>query len=262
MTTYLDGILERKRKDLLEQKGRVPLEQVKAAAEKAPAGGDFIAALREPGIQIIAEVKKASPSRGIMAPDLDPVVLAAAYATNGAAAISVLTEEPHFQGSLEFLVAIKQGLGSRCPPLLRKDFILEPYQIYESRAWQADALLLIVAALTDDQLDDLLGLSGQLGLHCLVEVHSLEEVDRALAHKAEIIGINNRDLRTFETSLATTEALRAHIPEGRFVVSESGVGSQEDVARLAGWGVDALLIGEALVTAPDPGGKLREFLGV
>ena len=196
-----------------------------------------------------------------MAPDLDPVATAEAYAHNGAAAISVLTEAPHFHGSLDFLPAIKERLGVQCPPLLRKDFILESYQVYESRACRADALLLIVAALTDGELEGLLGLSGELGLQCLVEVHSADEAARAADVGAEVIGVNNRDLRTFKTALQTTAEVRPHIPEGRLVVSESGIATRDDVTRLAGWGVDAFLIGEALVTSPEPGAKLREFLG-
>ena len=261
MATYLDAIIERKREDLKARKLAVPLRELKARAAGLQPPLDFAAALRAPGVSVIAEVKKASPSRGVMAPDLDPVAIARTYACNGAAAISVLTEEPHFQGSLDFLPAIKAGLDSGGPPLLRKDFILEPYQVYESRACQADALLLIVAALTDADLRELLGLSAELGVQCLVEVHEEEEAHRAVAAGAQVIGINNRDLRTFETALETTAGVRPHIPEGRVVVSESGIAGREDIARLAGWGVDAVLIGEALVTSPDPGAKLREFLG-
>ena len=260
MTTYLDGILERTRRDLKARKLALPLREVKVRAEGAAPTLDFASALRGPGIQVIAEIKKASPSRGVMAPDMDPVALARSYACNGAAAISVLTEEPHFQGRLEFLGAIKAALAGQCPPLLRKDFILDPYQVYESRAYQADALLLIVAALGRGQIQELLGLAGELGLHCLVEVHTLEEAGQAAEAGAKIIGINNRNLSTFQTSLETTEKVRRHIPEGPIVVSESGIRSREDVTRLAAWGVNAFLIGEALVTAPDPGAKLREFL--
>ena len=262
MPTYLDAILERKREDLAARKVAMPLAELKGMATAEPPPLDFAAALRgRAEIQVIAEVKKASPSRGLMAPDLDPVAIARAYARNGAAAISVLTEEPHFHGSLDHLVAIKQGLDGAGPPLLRKDFILEPYQVYESRAYRADALLLIVAALTEAELRAQLGLAGELGLQCLVEVHTAEEAGRAVEAGAQVIGINNRDLRTFKTTLQTTAEVRPSIPEGCVVVSESGIVGREDVARLAGWGVDAVLIGEALVTAPDPGAKLREFLG-
>ena len=230
-------------------------------ADATPPPMDFTAALRgRAEIQVIAEIKKASPSRGVLAPDLDPVSIARAYARNGAAAISVLTEEPHFHGSLDFLGAIKQGLDGPGPPLLRKDFILEPYQLYESRAYRADALLLIVAALSNAELRELLGLAGDLGLQCLVEVHTVEEVGQAVEAGAKVIGINNRDLRTFKTTLETTAKVRPHIPQGCIVVSESGIANREDVARLAAMGVHAVLIGEALVTAPDPGTKLREFL--
>ena len=266
MPTYLDAILERKREDLITAKLATPLADLKARVAGLSQPLDFPAALRRPGVQVIAEIKKASPSRGVMAPELDPVETARAYAAGGAAAVSVLTEEPHFQGRLDFLPRIKAGLDGSTgpeggPPLLRKDFILDPYQVYESRAYQADALLLIVAALGQEELCDLIGLSSELGLHCLVEVHDRPEVHRALEAGAQVIGINNRDLRTFETSLNTTRLVRPAVPEGRTVVSESGIGSREDVIHLAGWGVDAILVGEALVTAQDPGAELRALLG-
>ena len=260
MTTYLDAIVERKRRDLEERKRAVPLGEIKARARDLPPPLDFAAALRAGGIQVIAEVKKASPSRGPIAPNADPVAIAQAYARAGASAISVLTEEPHFQGHLDFLPAIKRGLDGHGPPLLRKDFIVDPYQVFESRAYEADALLLIVACLTDDRLRELLGLSRELGLHCLVEAHTQDEARRAVDAGAEIVGINNRDLGTFDVSLETTHLVRPVIPEDRVVVSESGIASREDVRKLAGWGVDAFLIGEALMTAADPSASLRELL--
>ena len=261
MPTYLDKILERKREDLKARKETMPLTRLQSTIVGLPDPLDFASALRRSGVQVIAEVKKASPSRGVMAGDLDPVTTAKTYAANGAAAISVLTEEPHFRGSIDFLPAIKEALGGGGPPLLRKDFILEAYQVYESRAYQADAVLLIAAALTNQELCDLLALSKRLGLQCLVEVHTVEEAHQAVASGAQVIGINNRDLHTFKTSLETTGQVRPHIPADRVVVSESGIATRQDVQRLAGWGVNALLIGEALVTAPDPGAKLRELLG-
>ncbi|MEE9286029.1 MAG: indole-3-glycerol phosphate synthase TrpC [Dehalococcoidia bacterium] len=260
MPTYLDAIVQRTRRDLEARKRAVPVDDLKARARDLPPPLDFAGALRAPGIQVIAEVKRASPSRGAIAPDADPVAVARAYAAAGAAAISVLTEEPHFNGRLDFLPAIKEGLDGPGPPLLRKDFIVEPYQVYESRAYRADALLLIVACLPDGELEELLGLARRLGLQCLVEAHTEDEARRAVDAGAEVIGINNRDLSTFETSLETTRRVRPVIPQDRVIVSESGIGSPEDVACLAAWGVDAFLIGEALMTAADPRARLREFL--
>lgn len=259
MATYLDAILDRKRADLVGVKAKVPLADVKARAAKQPPALSFLKALQAPGMQVIAEVKKASPSKGVMAGTLDPVAIAKVYARGGAAAISVLTEEPHFQGKLEYLTDIKAALEDKGPPLLRKDFILEPYQVYEARAYRADALLLIVAALTDSALGELLALTHELGMEALVEVHEAEEAARATALGAQVIGINNRDLRTFKTSLATTGAVRPLIPAGRVVVSESGISTSDEVSMLAGWGVKAILVGEALVTAADPAAKLREL---
>ena len=259
MPTYLDAILDRKRLDLKAQMALVPLAEVKARAASQPPALDFVKALSGPGLAVIAEVKKASPSKGVMAGSLDPVAIAKVYAAGGAAAISVLTEEPHFQGKLEYLTDIKAALGSKGPPLLRKDFILEPYQVYEARAYRADTLLLIVAAMADTQLAELLGLARELGMEPLVEVHDVEESERAVALGARVIGINNRDLRTFKTSLATTGLVRPHIPPDRIVVSESGISTREDAAMLAGCGVQAVLVGEALVTAADPAAKLREL---
>jgi indole-3-glycerol phosphate synthase len=260
MTTYLDAIVERRRRDLAARTAAMPLAELQARARKLPPPLDFAGALRKPGIHVIAEVKRASPSRGPIAPTADPVAVARSYAKAGAAAISVLTEEPHFMGSIEFLPAIKQALGATCPPLLRKDFIVDPYQVWEARAYQADAILLIVAALADSELRSLRGLARELGLHTLVEVHDEAELARAVASGAEVIGINNRDLRTFATTLDVTARLRPLVPPDRVVVSESGIGSRADVRRLAALGVNAFLIGEALMASPDPGAKLREFL--
>ena len=260
MATYLDAIVERKRADLDQAKAATPLADLKARAASLPSPLDFRGALDAPGIQVIAEVKKASPSRGDIAPDADHVETARAYAAAGAAAISVLTEEPHFKGRLSYLTDIKHGLAEICPPLLRKDFIVDPYQVYEARAYGADALLLIVASLTDGELAELMGTAAELGLGCLVEVHDAEEAERAAGAGASVVGINNRDLRSFTTDLETTRRVRPHVGEGATVVSESGIKTAQDAARLAGWGVDAFLIGEALMTAPDPGARLKTFL--
>jgi indole-3-glycerol phosphate synthase len=215
-------------------------------------------------VQVIAEVKRASPSRGVLAGADACRRLPLVYAENGAAAISILTEADHFQGDLRHLTDARSELerffGSGRPALLRKDFLFEPYQLWESRAGGADAVLLIVAILSDRRLRELLVLARELEMECLVECHDEREVKRALAAEAEIVGINNRDLRTFEVDLSTTERLRFLIPEGAVVVSESGIHARADVERLADLGVDAVLVGEALVTAADPGAKLRELL--
>ena len=261
MATYLDKILDRKRQDLEAQQRAVPLKDVQTRAAGQLKALDFAKVLQGPDMRVIAEVKKASPSKGIMAGELDPARIAKVYASNGAAAISVLTEEPHFQGKLEFLTDIKDALKGQGPPLLRKDFILEPYQVYEARAYRADTLLLIVAALTPVELRGLLSLSRQLGMEPLVEVHDAAEAAQALSAGARVIGINNRDLRTFKTSLETTQQVRPHIPADIIVVSESGISTAAQVRQMKSWGVNAVLVGEALVTAPDTGAKLRELAG-
>ncbi len=256
----LTQILQGKAEEVAARQHSMPLEQLEALIAKQSPPLDLASALSGDGIQLIAEIKKASPSRGVIAPDLDPVKLARAYADNGAAAISVLTEAKHFQGSLDNLVAIRGALDNRKIPLLRKDFIFTPYQIYESRAYGADSLLLIVAVLNDDQLQELLSLGHQLGMQCLVEVHNEAELERALSSQAKIIGINNRDLNTFEVDLATTLMLRPLIPSDRIVVSESGIRNREDVQRLHQCGVDAILVGEALAAAGDVAAKVKELI--
>ena len=252
----LDEIIKAKKEELAERKRNMPLSEFEAPNSRK----DFGSALRRGGIQLIAEVKKASPAKGLLCPDFDPLRLAQTYADNGAAAISVLTEERYFQGSLEHLAAIKEMLSRREIPLLRKDFIFDPYQVYESQAYGADALLLIVAILSWEQLTGLLGLSHSLGLQCLVEVHDEVELERAVSSGAKIIGVNNRDLRTLAIDLTTTKRLRPLVPADRIVVSESGIRNRADVQMLREWGVDAILVGEALVTAEDVAARMREFL--
>ena len=255
----LDDIVKAKMKELARRKRSVSLTRMKERAiERGASTLDFAAALKGEGVQLIAEVKRSSPSRGALRPDLDHVELARTYAANGAAAVSVLTEEQYFGGSPEQLAEVRAAVASM--PLLRKDFIFEPYQIYESRACGADALLLIAAMLSSIQLEDLLGLSLSLGMRCLVEVHDEEELERALGCRAMIIGINNRDLRTFNIDLETTVRLRPLIPPDRIVVSESGIRSRDDMKKLRTWGVDAVLVGETLVTATDVAAKMRELL--
>jgi len=253
----LDEIIRWKRGEIERCKEAAALATVQAASAQALAPRDFGAAVRQPGVSLIAEIKRASPSRGLLRPDLDPVALAREYESGGASAISVLTDEHFFQGSLDHLRAVRQSVSL---PVLRKDFILDPYQIYEARAAGADAILLIVAALDDDALQSLHRLAAELGLAALVEVHNAAELGRALCVGPSIIGVNNRDLQTFEVTLDTTARLRPLIPVGIALVSESGVHTRQDVARLELLGVDAILVGEALVRAPDAGNKMRELI--
>lgn len=257
---FLARILARKAREIEARKRRVPLRQLEELIAEQSLPLDLASALKGDRVQLIAEIKRASPSRGLIRRDLDPVALARVYADNGAAAISVLTEAQHFQGSLEDLVAIGQALEDRRTPLLRKDFVFDPYQIYESRAYGADSLLLIAAILNGNQLHELLSLSHDLGMQCLVEVHNRAELERAILTQAKIIGINNRDLDTFEVDLTTTMQLRSLIPGDRIVVSESGIREREDMQRLRRCGVDAVLIGEALAAADDVAAKIRELL--
>ena len=208
---------------------------------------------------LIAEVKRRSPSRGLLRPDFDPLELADLYRLNGAAAISVLTDERYFGGRLEHLQQIAQS--SPRLPLLRKDFIFDRYQVYEARAAGADAILLIVAGLETSVLHELHTLSQELGMAALVEVHTRQELETALALKPALIGINNRDLQDFNVRLETSERLRPHIPAGICVVAESGIHSAADVWRLSSAGVNAILVGEALVSSPDTGARVRELIG-
>jgi len=254
----LDQIIEAKAEELARGKQNISLSELEALSRKKPPPLGFASALRGDEVRLIAEVKKASPSKGLICPDLDPVRLAKSYADNGAAAISVLTESRYFQGSLEHLAAIRRELEEI--PLLRKDFIFDPYQVYESRAYGADALLLIVSILSNEQLKELLSLSHRLGMQCLVEVHNEAELESALLGGARIIGINNRNLGSFAVDLSTTKRLRPLVPPGRIVVSESGIRNRADVQSLREWGVDAILVGEALVTASDVAAKMRELL--
>ncbi len=257
---FLEEIVHRNQEELQARKKQLPLAEVCRLAKAQPPPLDLAAALRGDGVRLIAEVKKASPSRGVIRQDFNPVAIAGAYAAGGAAAISVLTEVHYFQGSLEYLKDIRTALGENRPPLLRKDFIFDPYQVYESLAYGADSLLLIAAILTPEMLVDLCALSHELGLSCLVEVHNESDLVTALESGAGIIGINNRDLNTFTVDLATTERLRPLIPADRIVISESGIGSRDDVDNLKRLGVDALLIGEALMAASDIAAKMRELL--
>jgi indole-3-glycerol phosphate synthase len=255
---FLDKIVAEKLKEVEQRQKMVPLSELEAAIRERPSPLDLAAALRGDKLRLIAEVKRASPSRGVMRADLDPVKLASTYAQCGAAAISVLTEARYFRGSQEDLEAVKRALPDI--PLLRKDFILKPYQLFESRAWGADAVLLIVATLDNTGLGELLSLSKNLGMQCLVEVHNQNELKRALAGDVKIIGINNRDLDTMSVDLNVTKKLRPLIPPSCIAVSESGIKGRSDIEKLREWKVDAVLIGEALVTTSDVAAKIKELL--
>jgi indole-3-glycerol phosphate synthase len=254
----LDKIIAQKRQEIEQRKKIVTLTYLQERIARQKPSLDIALNLKGNHIRLIAEVKQASPSRGMLIPNLNPVELAQTYAEGGAAAISVLTEENYFMGSIEHLAAIREVVGL---PLLRKDFIFDPYQVYESRAYGADALLLIVAVLNQEQLKELVSLSHSLGLRCLVEVHNKGEVERAILSEAEIIGINNRDLDTFSIDINMTRRLRPLIPQERIVVSESGIKNKRDIEKLGKWGVDAVLVGEALVTAGDIPTKMKELIG-
>ena len=255
--TILDEIITWKRDEVTQLKLACPRECIQAEATLAPPPRDFVAALRTPGVSLIAEAKKASPSKGLIRDDFDAVALAREYEAHGAAAISVLTDEHFFQGSLDYLRAVRRNVEL---PVLRKDFVLDPYQVYEARAAGADAVLLIVAALGDGDLKALHRLVQQLGMAALVEVHNAAELERALKIGSQIIGVNNRDLRTFEVDLETTARLRSLVPAEVALVAESGVHTRDDVARLAAIGADAMLVGEALVRTEDVGQKVRELI--
>ena len=260
MATILESIVDQKRKEVEAQKEVVPLESLEERIAHHSSPVNLAGALMGDGVRLIAEIKRASPSRGLLIPHFDPVELANTYADNGAAAISVLTD-PRFQGTLEHLEQVKMAVAKHKIPVLRKDFIFDPYQVYEARAQGADALLLIAAILTRRELKDLLALSQRFWLQCLVEVHSEEELDTALWAGAEIIGINNRDLNTFNTDLEVTERLAPRVPRGKLVVSESGISTGEHIVTLRRLGVHAALVGEALITAPDISAKVRELAG-
>jgi indole-3-glycerol phosphate synthase len=256
--TYLDEILAARRQQIGEARARVPLETLKRAARARPKRRDFLAALSGAPLRVIAELKRASPSRGMLRELYRPREIAQSYEAAGASALSVLTEERYFLGSLEDLKTVRAAVGL---PVLRKDFILEEYQIYESVAAGADALLLIVAALSDEDLRSSLELCHGLQIAPLVEVHDEAEVERALAVGAKIIGVNNRNLKTLEVNLQTSLRLRAGIPAGIIAVSESGIKTPEDLRLIAEAGYHAVLIGERFMTAADPGRALREMVG-
>ena len=257
--TILDRIVEARRESVAHRKRVLPEVPLKMAVEKAAPPRDFAGALTRDGVNVIAELKKASPSIGVIRENYVPAALAAGLERAGAAALSVLTEEEFFFGSLTDLREAKKAVQI---PILRKDFIIDPWQVWEARAAGADAFLLIVAILTDGALRELLDLGRSLGMEPLVEVHSGEELDRAIAAGARIVGVNNRDLRTFEVRVETSLALIDAIPDECIAVSESGLRTHDDLERLRRAGFDAFLIGEHLMKDADPAVPLRALTGV
>lgn len=253
----LDEICVHKIEEVAAQKKATPIERIKARMDLARPPRDFRESLRREGMSLIAEVKRASPTKGVFLENADPADIASVYERAGARAISVLTDEKYFQGSLEDFQQVQKAVDLPC---LRKEFIVDAYQIYEARAANADAILLIVRILTDEQLRDYLSLARELGMGVLVETHDANEVERAMMADAAIIGINNRDLQTFEVNIDTTLELKKMVPGGKVLVSESGIENRDQVRRLEDGGVDAILVGETLVTSPDIAGTIRSLL--
>jgi len=255
--TVLDDIIAGVREDLEERRRRVPIDAVREAAAAAPPALDPMPRFRDPRLAVIAEVKRRSPSKGDLAAIPDPASLAAAYAAGGAAAISVLTEARRFGGSLADLDAVRAAVDV---PVLRKDFMVDDYQFLEARAHGADLVLLIVAALTDDELAHFGRLTAELGMTALVETHTADEVDRALALGFDLIGVNNRNLKTLDVDLATFGPLASRLGDSVVRVAESGILSADDVAIVAAQGADAVLVGEALVRHGDPVAAIADFM--
>lgn len=260
-TTILDTILAHKQAEVMERQAKRPLEELQACIADLPPTRDFLQALRTPRmgrVALIAEVKKASPSAGVIRPDFDPIEIARIYEANGASCLSVLTDERFFQGRDDSLLAVKEAVQL---PLLRKDFTVDAYQIYEARALGADAILLIAAALTPSQVAEYHGLAHDLGMAALIEVHTEDEMTVAQAVGASLIGINSRDLKSFVTDLGTVERLAALAPGGVTLVAESGLKTPADIARVADAGAQAILVGESFMRAPDIGAAVRKLLG-
>ena len=262
MSDILDKIVAVKHQEVAAAQKRKPLEVVRADAESRVLTRDFVGALRAKiaaGLPaVIAEVKKARPSKGVLRADFIPADIAQSYAEFGAACLSVLTDVQFFQGSVDYL---KQARASCQLPVLRKDFMVDAYQIYESRAMGADAVLLIASCLSDAQMADFEAIAQSLDMAVLVEVHDQAELERALRLKTPLMGINNRNLKTFEVSLDTTLALRALVPTDRILVTESGIQTRDDVLRMGAAGVNAFLVGEAFMRAPEPGEALAALFG-
>jgi indole-3-glycerol phosphate synthase len=260
VTTILDRIVSTKREEIAAAKLRTPETELRAALQDAPPPRDFFAALAEPGgMKLIAEVKKASPSKGIIRANFDPVDVAKSYELGGAHCLSVLTDQQYFQGSHEYLKAIR---GAVSLPLLRKDFILDIYQLLEARIWGADAVLLIAECLDDCTLRTLHNEALNLGLTPLVELYETKNIERVLATGATLIGVNNRDLRTFEVDLDHSIRLKRQIPDNCLLVAESGIAGRGDVLKLQEAGVDAILVGEHLMRQADISAAVGELLGI
>lgn len=258
--SILDQIVQTKRQEVAAARRRLPIEELEALAAEAPPARDFRAALAGPGpIRLIAEVKKASPSAGLIRPDFDPIAIARAYQAHGAACLSVLTDAPYFQGHLSYLARVR---ASVVVPLLRKDFLIDEYQVVEARMAGADAVLLIAEILDDATLAALLARARALGMSALVELHDEANLPRVLAAGADLVGINNRDLRRFVTDLDLTLRLRDRVPPEVVLVSESGIARRADVERLEAAGVSAILVGESLMRQHDIGLAVERLLGM
>jgi indole-3-glycerol phosphate synthase len=260
MPDILSRILARKTEELAERSARLPLAELSARVVDLPDTRGFAAAIEakiDAGLPaVIAEVKKASPSKGVIRPDFDPASIARSYEAGGAACLSVLTDKDFFHGSEDFLQQAREACSL---PVLRKDFVIDPYQVYEARVIGADCILLIVAALGDAALLELSLLAAELDLDVLCEVHDVEEMERALALPVPLIGVNNRNLRTFETSIDTSIELQSMIEYDRILVSESGIHTHDDIERLQDAGINAFLVGEAFMRATDPGAELKRL---
>ena len=263
--TILDRIVAQRRLDVAEAKARASMGELQGLLAGAPEPVDFVERLRrDRPMAVIAEVKRASPSKGDIAPGMDAAEQAMRYATGGAAGISVLTEPTWFKGTLADMAAVREAveaLGPARPAVLRKDFLIDEYQVVEARVHGADSVLLIVASLDDATLGHLLGLARELGMEPLVEVNNAEEMARALASGAEVIGVNNRDLRTFTVDAGTTGRLASMVSEGVLLAALSGISSRDDVAGYEAVGASAVLVGESLMVAADPAAKIRELRG-
>ena len=258
----LKKIVETEQNDLITRKSELPIDELedRILSGERPYPLNFAGTLMGDDIRVIAEIKRATPSKGVLRDQINPLDLANTYAQNGAAAVSILTNKPFFKGSLEDIELVRGTLDQFKIPILRKDFIFDPYQICEARAFWADAILLIVSMLPSAQIKDLMDVAMHYWMQCLVEVHNEKELDIAINAGADIIGINNRNLRTFDTDLSVTEYLCSQIPDGIIVVSESGIQTPDDVKRVKDAGAHAILVGEALIKSDNPGDKLRELV--